>query len=214
MPLVDTNLNGYDYSKDYENIAWDGHDLEAIVHWDQTNNLPRLSFDYKNENEMIGDHIHHYVSHKILGRDLELNINILGDKYKVIKKCGEAILKKFVQPYVDRILGVEVNLRHPELDNKKLRADLIAYCHEPYDDCSGGWGPTCIIDWKYIGKGKKFYFNNYRHQMCLYAKAYDEAQQYNHGPFLSHLLVVAVTYNGRVKIENYIHAYHDDTRYR
>jgi predicted amidophosphoribosyltransferase len=152
---------------------------------------------------MIGDHIHYYVSHKILGRDPKLNKNILEDKYEIVKRCGEAILKKFVQPHVDRILGVEVNLCHPKLNNKKLRADLIAYCSEPYQDCSGGWGPTCIIDWKYIGKGKKFYFDNYRHQMSLYAQAYKEQQEYYHGPFLSHLLIVAVFHSGRIRIENY-----------
>tara|TARA_B100000424_G_C22790572_1_gene424604 strand:- start:106 stop:801 length:696 start_codon:yes stop_codon:yes gene_type:complete len=209
MPKVDINLNGFDYSRD-ELQDYDGqyeHDLEAILHKNQTNELPNLSFDYKTENEMIGDHIHHYVSHKILGRDPKLNKNILEDKYETVKRCGEAILKKFVQPYVDRILGVEVNLYHPpklfESNNKKLRADLIAYCHEPYDDCSGGWGPTCIIDWKYIGKGKKFYFDNYSHQMSLYAEAYKDRQESYHGPFLSHLLIVAVFHSGRVRVEKY-----------
>jgi hypothetical protein len=208
MPKVDIDLNGYDYSKDTGNALLDGlrdyeHDLESILHKNQTNELPNLSFDYKTENEMIGDHIHYYVSHKILGRDPKLNKNILEDKYEIVKRCGEAILKKFVQPHVDRILGVEVNLCHPKLNNKKLRADLIAYCSEPYQDCSGGWGPTCIIDWKYIGKGKKFYFDNYRHQMSLYAQAYKEQQEYYHGPFLSHLLIVAVFHSGRIRIENY-----------
>ena len=48
----------------------------------------------------------------------------------------------------------------------------------------------------------KFYPENYCDQMKLYEKAYTEAQ-WDGGPLLSHVLVVAVNSAGRVKIERY-----------
>ena len=39
--------------------------------------------------------------------------------------------------------------------------------------------------------------------MSLYAEAYKDRQESYHGPFLSHLLIVAVFHSGRVRVEKY-----------
>jgi len=206
MPKVDMNVDG---GVPYEKRE---HDLENILHHEQSDKLPFLSLDFNNENEMIGSCIHDYVSHKILGLDPTFNFKLPEKINKIVHKCGETILNEFVNKYVEQILGVEANLYHPDDRSKKLRVDLLAYCKEPYDDCSGGWGPTCIIDWKYLGVGKKFYFNNYSDKMCLYAQAYNK-QQESGGPFISHLLVVAVNSRGKIsRIENY-NEYYDRERF-
>jgi|6_EtaG_2_1085325.scaffolds.fasta_scaffold116685_2 hypothetical protein len=190
-------------------FQWDEPDGEWENHMamleSDSNRVPSVSPPFKNKGEKLGAYIHHYMACKLLKEEPVFESSYW--KY-LTYFYGDRLMSNFVDKYVDEVVGVEATIKHPFESSKKVRCDLLAYCKDPYGECSGGWGPTCIIDWKFIS-GKKFYYDNYDIQMDLYREAYNDAQMCNSGPFLSHVLVVAIFGSGRVSI----HRYHgSDTR--
>jgi hypothetical protein len=104
------------------------------------------------------------------------------------------LMEKFVDKYVDKVLGVEAIIKDPDNDKKNIRCDLIAYCKDDGGECT-------IIDWKFVGK--KFYYENYCDQMDRYKRAYNDAQCCSFGPLLSRVLVVAIFPSGRIRTHAY-----------
>ena len=171
------------------NMAMIGEDSNRVPFVDQT--------EY-NWNIKQGDYIHAAMACKFLKKEPVFESP---EWKKSTSYYVDKLMKGFVDKYVDQVVGVEATIQNPDEPNKKVRCDLLAYCKDPYGDCSGGWGPTCIIDWKYVnGRFNPYYYHD---KMELYKKAYEEAQTRNSGPFLSHVLVVAVNSAGRVKIKRY-----------
>ena len=199
--MVDTTI----YSKEYPKtpgdwIPWgDGewfNHLGNIIEED-SNRVPFVDQTESNWSIKQGSYIHTTMACKFLKKEPVFESP---EWKKSTLYYVDKLMEGFVDKYVDQVVGVEATIQNPEEPNKKVRCDLLAYCKDPYGDCSGGDGPTCIIDWKYVdGRFNPYYYHD---QMELYEKAYTKAL-YAGGPFLSHVLIVAVNSAGRVKIKRY-----------
>jgi len=155
-----------------------------------SNCVPSVDGPFSNEGEKIGAHIHHYMACRLLGKDNSLTSmdDLVSASFYV-----NNLMEKFVDKYVDEVLGVEAIIKDPR-DNRKIRCDLIAYCKDHDGECT-------IIDWKYVGKN--FYYENYWNQMDQYKRVYNDAQCCSFGPLLSRVLVVAIFPSGRVRTHAY-----------
>ena len=175
-------------------FQWDEPDGEWVNYMamleEGSNRVPSIDSPFSNEGEMIGAHIHHYMACRLLGKDNSLTSmdDLVSASFYV-----DNLMEKFVDKYVDEVLGVEAIIKDPR-DDKKIRCDLIAYCKDHDGECT-------IIDWKYVGK--KFYYENYWDQMDRYKKIYNDAQCCSFGPLLSRVLVVAIFPSGRISTHAY-----------
>ena len=176
-------------------FQWDEPDGEWVNYMamleEGSNCVPSIDPPFSNEGEMIGAHIHHYMACRLLGKDNSLTSmdDLVSASFYV-----DNLMEKFVDKYVDEVLGVEAIIKDPDDDEKKIRCDLIAYCKDHDGECT-------IIDWKYVGK--KFYYENYWDQMDRYKRAYNDAQVGSFGPLLSRVLVVAIFPSGRIRTHAY-----------
>ena len=176
-------------------FQWDEPDGEWVNYMamleEGSNRVPSIDSPFSNEGEMIGAHIHHYMACRLLGKDNSLTSmdDLVSASFYV-----DNLMEKFVDKYVDEVLGVEAIIKDPDDDEKKIRCDLIAYCKDHDGECT-------IIDWKYVGK--KFYYENYWDQMDRYKRAYNDAQVGSFGPLLSRVLVVAIFPSGRIRTHAY-----------
>jgi len=153
-----------------------------------SNCAPSINSSFDNEGEMIGAYMHHHMACRLLGKDNSCT------NFPVIEHYVDNLMEKFVNKYVDEVLGVEAIIKDPDDNEKKIRCDLIAYCKDHDGECT-------IIDWKYVGK--KFYYENYWDQMDHYKRAYIDAQVGSFGPLLSRVLVVAIFPSGRIGTHAY-----------
>jgi hypothetical protein len=176
-------------------FQWDEPDGEWVNYMamleEGSNCVPSIDPPFSNEGEMIGAHIHHYMACRLFGKDNSLTSmdDLVSASFYV-----DNLMEKFVDKYVDEVLGVEAIIKDPDDDEKKIRCDLIAYCKDHDGECT-------IIDWKYVGK--KFYYENYWDQMDRYKRAYNDAQVGSFGPLLSRVLVVAIFPSGRIRTHAY-----------
>ena len=151
-----------------------------------SNCVPSADGPFSNEGEMIGAYMHHHMACRLLGKEQP--------HAPIIERYVDNLMKKFVDKYVDKVLGVEAIIKDPDNDKKRIRCDLIAYCKDDGGECT-------IIDWKYVGK--KFYYENHCNQMDQYKRVYNDAQGCSFGPLLSRVLIVAIFPSGRVRTHAY-----------
>ena len=91
-----------------------------------SNCVPSIDVPFSSEGEKIGAHIHHCMACRLLGKDNSLTSmnDLVSASFYV-----DNLMEKFVDKYVDEVLGVEAIIKDPR-DNKKIRCDLIAYCKD------------------------------------------------------------------------------------